>query len=930
MMRTSQRKVMFWHVRSITYRGCPATECFPGESVRRHRNFALSNFPVDVKVNGRVEVSTSASFSEWDKKRHMSSGTALAEDSGLYQALKRAHSQKKYDVVRKWSSSPSAPTTLAPKDASIQSQVEQLLTELRPAMRRLVAGELTLPTWSPNATVMGAELAAHVEALRIPYLNGKPNVLLHDLGSFERDPALAARLKNIFMPNHHAFLVNTSGSGKTRLLLEGLCSSWGFYFTSLVDSSLLGSTDVQNSIRLYIPDSPGFKTTLPALGSLHYESAVSRNRVIANRIFSQLFLARLIVFDLFVEVMNELKASDDTRSTVYKQRWLLLQLRPSLIHTQIWDIFDDLTVKFADVTDSYINGTTKALLARVRKLCVDKTPSGTPTISTHQTPIFCVLDEAQYAATQHCMAFRSDDGSANRPVLREIVRAWEGQSSGQGVFMVVAGTGISKDVVDRAMSSAIMKESKYRWCSDTGAFDDLEIQRRYIEKYLPPSLLSTASGKRLLDRIGYWLHGRHRFTAGYIAELLNNDFQRPHTLLNTYIEHFTDFRPTDAQDFVDAEGPAPVSISSRYKLDFHKLTKNPDMIATIHQITTHYLMRSVLPGSLGKDEKTYVEYGFARFVDAETNTVAVDEPLVLLAATRWIDANYRSSYKFFAKQIHVHEPASNGFENYLAFCLNLAFSQKHRLDEVFSFLGAAPSWAHQEVELVALHRTSLEKDAAIEINPVRHSSLSGPSLTLGLNAKTTEETSAWLRHESHAPICFPHASMGPDLLFVLRLADGPTLWVALQAKYSTGKNGTLSRLFLRRAMRSVTPSKFFIDKEGKPFSPTTDPDLVNATLEHLGNLPHRRADAGKYSLLRVVASFPAQPGLKRCSEEDPDDEGHPIAALNMRFIKQLTRALSPVDFLEGLERTATSSQVVGKRTRKGSGLRPAPTKRLKI
>ncbi|EDR02944.1 uncharacterized protein LACBIDRAFT_307849 [Laccaria bicolor S238N-H82] len=54
--------------------------------------------------------------------------------------------------------------------------------------------------------------------------------------------------------------------------------------------------------------------------------------------------------------------------------------------------------------------------------------------------------------------------------------------------------------------------------------------------------------------------------------------------------------------------------------------------------------------------------------------------------------------------------------------------------------------------------------------------------------------------------------MGPDLIFVLRLADGKTTWVALQAKFSSGQNGSLSRPFLKRVMRSVTPSNFFFDK----------------------------------------------------------------------------------------------------------------------
>ncbi|KAG5731312.1 hypothetical protein E4T56_gene8114 [Termitomyces sp. T112] len=845
--------------------------------------------------------------------------TALTEDSKLYEVLKRAHFEKKYDTIRSWTS-PSP--QVEHKDSSFVSKVNKLLTEIRPAIARLAAGNLNLPAWVPKVeSCIDAEAATHLGSLHIPCLNGRPNVLLHDLGSFDNDPTLSARLSNIFMPNHHTFLVNTSGSGKTRLLLEGLCHQWGFYFTSLVDSSLLGSSDVQNTIRHYVPDSRGFKSSLPQIGSPLYELSLNNNRQIANRILGRLFLARLLVFNVFVDVMNEqldIKNLDDARTTAYKKHWLLLQLQPNLVHPRIWDIFDDLTCKLSEASESYINTTTQTLLSRVRKLCVDK--SALSFEEAYQTPIFCVLDEAQYAATQHSLAFRSENGAAHRPILREIVRAWESQTSGQGVFMVVAGTGISKDVVDQAMASAIMKESKYRWCSDTGAFDDEAIQRRYIEKFFPPTLLSSASGKRLLDRVWYWLHGRHRFTAGYIAELLNHGFRSPHTLLNRYIEFFTDFRPTDAQRYVDAED-STVSISSRYRLDFHKLTKNSDMIDTIHQLTTHYLMRSVLPRSLGQDEKIYVEYGFARFKDADTNTVAIDEPLVLLAAAHWIDKNYRTSYKLFAERIKVHDASSNGFENYLAFCLNLAFSEKQRVDKIFTFCGTPPAWAQQEAEIVSLHYTS----NGIEISPVRQST--GPSITLGINAKTTDETSVWLLHECPNPICFPHLYMGPDLLFVLRLADNSNIWVAVQAKYSIGKNGMLSRLFLRRAIRSVTPSNFFINKEGNPFSP----ELVTKTLDSLSSLPHRRSDAGVYSLLRIVASFPAQPGLKRCFEEDPDDHHHPIASLNMNFLKLLTKRLSPVNFLDSLEeKVATSGQTLTKRTRKNSGLRSVPRKRLKI
>ena len=217
------------------------------------------------------------------------------------------------------------------------------------------------------------------------------------------------------------------------------------------------------------------------------------------------------------------------------------------------------------------------------------------TAETTQTALFCVLEaQVRYAAAQHNSSFRSDQNGSYRPILREIVEAWEGQSFGQGVFMVVAGTGISKDVVDQAMASAIMKDSRYRWCSDTGAFDLQHVQTHYLRKYLPQGLLQTEAGVRLLERVWHWLHERydllfscrlnhleidkvffrHRFTAGYVSELLINGFKRPHGLLNAYVQHFTDFNVTDASTFVKAEGSDPLPLLSQYRLDFSKLKKS--------------------------------------------------------------------------------------------------------------------------------------------------------------------------------------------------------------------------------------------------------------------------------------------------------------------------------------------------------------------
>ena len=91
---------------------------------------------------------------------------------------------------------------------------------------------------------------------------------------------------------------------KTRLLLEGLCAHWGFYFTSLVDSSRLGSSDVQNTIETHLPHTPHFKVNLPPPGSSGYQAALDVKREIAGSLFKKVFLARLVLFSAFVETMT--------------------------------------------------------------------------------------------------------------------------------------------------------------------------------------------------------------------------------------------------------------------------------------------------------------------------------------------------------------------------------------------------------------------------------------------------------------------------------------------------------------------------------------------------------------------------------------------------------------------------------------------------
>jgi hypothetical protein len=95
--------------------------------------------------------------------------------------------------------------------------------------------------------------------------------------------------------------------------------------------------------------------------------------------------------------------------------------------------------------------------------------------------------------------------SIRRPILREILSAWKGVLNS----IIISGTGISRQVVEEVLGSVVAKDpSTIFTVTDTGAFDDEDDQRTYLEQYLPSGYLNTAQGKYLATRVGYWLHGR--------------------------------------------------------------------------------------------------------------------------------------------------------------------------------------------------------------------------------------------------------------------------------------------------------------------------------------------------------------------------------------------------------------------------------------
>ncbi|KAJ7746501.1 hypothetical protein DFH07DRAFT_942678 [Mycena maculata] len=771
--------------------------------------------------------------------------------------------------------------------AIVMDRVKNIIMALRPVFEHFVAKEDPLETWLPPES--DPDFMWFKEQ-KFPSSERAPDLLLHKLGSFWSDKKLRKHLDPIFPPNPtgHTFLVNTSGSGKTRSMLEGLCLHWGFYFASIVDSNQIGSHDVQNAIQFTIPNSPGFAADLTTLHFNERRLSLEQNRDIARKRFSEILLARIIIFQLFLEVIAERTVAEP------KKLWLLLQLHPRRLGYSGGDFFEALTAALQNSPENWIKKQGDQRFEAIRTRW---------NLQGYNDPaFFLVLDEAQYAARRHFSAFRSDANDwIPRPILREIITAWVlSLFAALGLWMVISGTGVDSDVIAQIMASRVAKPGD-PLITNVGAFTNHETHVAFIKQYIPPRILKTTSGDALVERMSYWLRGRHRFTTAFLSELLAQRFRSPHKLLNAFVKSYTGVTPTDGQHWIaqepeDAQWPQTLQVQS---FDFHQLHRKPLMLAKIKEIINSSLIRSDLKTHVTVEEKLFVEYGFARYAESRKNSIVIDEPLVLCAASTATIANstgtsdsVAGSSSFYSNRIHHTTTKCNGLEDYLAFTLPYVFENKPCLDQVFDFYGSIPSWSSHRAELVSIH--------AGEVSSVLP--MARPCFSYGINADNAQ-TVEWLQHRGPGTfICFPPNGMGPDLIFALRVLDGslqpPLLWVAVQVKYSeTGP--CLDAKTLRKAIRSVTPSMFWINKHGAQHAPVSHPRLVEDTLDALENLPNRMAtEAGTYSLLRVVAAFPVPAGLERVAKwknsgHYKEAGKHPIASLNREFLATTTDNLEP-------------------------------------
>ena len=343
------------------------------------------------------------------------------------------------------------------------------------------------------------------DKITLPGLGGStdPFLLLHNLGNHPEEDRIQKLFIDgtmfVFHPDcvtavdHvHSFLFNTSGAGKTRLSLEGLCRHWGIYLTcQAAPRAPSGSGDFAAAVAIME------SSTWDETGCNIQQNASATDRVFAMFLCARLFVLKRLL-DL-VPLQTDVKAVKAAR-----RRWVLLQIFPPCLRSSD-DVFVEIlrSIRSADIDimQDFIRTT-------INDLFVKKDILSEEGKNSMKAPLFLVIDEA-HEAYQFNGRFRSDTTGDYRPILHQIFKYFQGISIFRGI--IVVGTGLSAGMVTRTIRSVSAgttgRLEEPVVFSDVGAFTRTgSSQDAYVRQYL--TLLDNLSDQRLMERIQYWFCGR--------------------------------------------------------------------------------------------------------------------------------------------------------------------------------------------------------------------------------------------------------------------------------------------------------------------------------------------------------------------------------------------------------------------------------------
>ncbi|KAF8510406.1 hypothetical protein BU17DRAFT_98110 [Hysterangium stoloniferum] len=648
-----------------------------------------------------------------------------------------------------------------------------------------------------------------------------PILLLHDLGK----DVDTERIKKLFIDDT-VHLFGASGSGKTRLSLDGLCCNWGLYISCRnTGGPASGSNDFTVATKM-LEDMSTWKTG----GSDEHKN----NAKAAHRIFAMLLFVRIFVLK---ELVKRLPLNIDPM--VARRRWVLVQVLPPRSERMDEDLFAKIlgAIRRADtnIMVDLINSTNEEFMTKRKDLFS----------AGINTPLFVVIDEAQVAADHLKGCFRSSTGPDLRPILHEMYRFFLYSKIFTGI--ILSGTGLSMKVVEEDVGfAAAAKQSnkltRPRVFTDVGRFASGDSsQEDYIRRYL--TLSENDSDRRLLERMLYWLSGRYRLTASLIELFICFENVPRHRVLTSFVKHMTGFRLTDAIELEDGEPLISPELTEKI-YSYHPVCEwkhlfkgnREDLIQSSVDVLTRWTlgseattiaieggMHEMIAWGVGFLDKMPYNWDF----DAGVNyPVYILEPLIVLSLSSCFERQAWTTKKTWIEKSlrNSSSKASLGFvfEEATLFVLMTIFGEKFTaLEDAFH---CSESIGSRKVTLVSLRRGA---DNILQSSPVSWNA--GSSDRFGFKAKSPTDVLSFLHNPDGKAFLFPDTHMGPDLLCFLQDEETMELIIlALQAKVSPSVPANI----WQRAIISVTPDFFYtVVGKGKwemgQYAPKSYPNLIN-------------------------------------------------------------------------------------------------------
>ncbi|KAL6299503.1 hypothetical protein BKA93DRAFT_591328 [Sparassis latifolia] len=188
----------------------------------------------------------------------------------------------------------------------------------------------------------------------------------------------------------------------------------------------------------------------------------------------------------------------------------------------------------------------------------------------------------------------------------------------------------------------------------------------------------------------------------------------------------------------------------------------------------------------------------------------IDEPLVVAAALRYfLSRPSRSMRDFVARPIQgVEEASTLGFavENIVTIALARVFKDgAASLCDAFTLCKSnGQAWLSEPVHLVSITGRTTDGTFLFEDSGLGRRAVP----LLGYEASSPEEVEDWLRC-AKSTFCFPDATMGPDIMFLVRCGV-QLVWVLVQVKCLAVEALTAGQT----SLRDVDPSKFYRARVG--------------------------------------------------------------------------------------------------------------------